>query len=306
MSSLRLAVEQYREKQADKSRAPQCKSHGTRTCAEHLHWLVGPDYEQIVEEDVHLEVGVLTHDNARFDPHSDPVVHAAPGLKSLDYERPKKHWFHHCSRCGLSFLRGSAGNAVHTHPSHLASVAGHGLRSVAVFVDAQHRDGLAQWTAFFGQRSPYNVVGRTAAIPANRVELHAVAECLSQVMTQVVEARRASVRKHMVANSVAFALSAQRFTLLVFSPLKAALMLCPNEEEQVLEYNGSSDPPTFSYSAHTQPWVTSRRMDPGFNRELERVTETLQRLSQQGVDVKFAYVHNNGPYKPEWDVLAGR
>jgi hypothetical protein len=219
VNGLRTAITRQREKRADNARVPQCARHGTRTCPEHLNWVIGDDMEKLFNEDARFAVDVLAHDDARFDAHSDAMFHAMPG-RSFAYERPRIHWFHYCTSCKLSFLKGPAGHAVRTHPSHLATNNGYGGRAVAVFVDGEYADGLAQWTVYYGPRSPYNLVARTAAVTAGQVELHAVADCLSRVLTQVADARSVSVHDELVTNSIAFAAAAQRFTLIMFSPLR--------------------------------------------------------------------------------------
>jgi hypothetical protein len=81
-------------------------------------------------------------------------------------------------------------------------------------------------------------------------------------------------------------------------------MLCKNEKNEVLTYNVGGSPPAFIYPSDTMEWVKFRMENDDFRKELVKVEELLQKLSMQGIDVKFAYTPDNGPYKPKWEVLS--
>ncbi|KAI1848076.1 hypothetical protein JX265_013884 [Neoarthrinium moseri] len=313
-SGTRTLYERRKEKEADARRVPPCPRHETPRCAQDLHWVAGADFAvpQPQREDG-LAVQALAYDKLRFDPDSDSLIGAAEE-RGFRYREPRNHWFHYCNTCKLAFLKGSAGKAVATHPGHLAEAdagQGFGTRAVAVYVDATpgYGDG-PKWSIYFGPKSPYNEQSSPAGILPVQVELRAIWTCLTQVQNRVVTAQQERVRAKLKTNSADFALAAQRFSLLVFTPLKSALALCADEADRVLEHvQQDSETPgpaeaAFAYPEQTPDWVAARRASAEWREEKARVELAVVQLAAVGVQVRFYYTPVEGEYAPEWKALA--
>ncbi|KAK9788116.1 hypothetical protein SCARD494_10125 [Seiridium cardinale] len=296
---------------------PHCPVHGSQYCAEHLYWIVGTDPAIRHGTDAALAVDVLTSDNARFDYRSDQLRHLDKVERSFNYVDPQSHWFVYCRQCGLTFLKGSAGDSIKTHPSHLSSSSGFGERAITAWVDGCYIEGTAVWTSFFGPNSPYNVNCKSPAVRRDELEFYALSACLNSVRDDIWNARRETVKgvmypKHdprkVKVNSQAFELSAQRFTLVVFSPIKSFLALCSDEDGQVLELHQKAGVFRYMVDAVVENdqnhWLKKRRESDFWTKEMGRAQDSICALAEIGVQVLFCYTPREGEFRTEWTPMA--
>jgi hypothetical protein len=312
-SYMKRAYNNKQEQMESKKKLPPCKSHNTVACAEHLHWYVGSDKDIMHESGTGVAVPVLAQDEARFEMSSDAMIQ--PGgeeqlPRSFAYEEPKRHWFYYCKSCRLIYLKGSAGNAVSTHPGHLcAATSGtfkYGARAVAVHVDGtyDHETGLARWSVYFGPDSPENKVrsSRSLGLDGGKAaEMRALRDALDAVSTSVVASRRDCLSGGKVkSNCGAFVDAACRFTLVVFSPLKAAMTLCADECGRVLEFSDAAS--GFFYPDEQQRWLSDRLGNSAWLEEKKGAERAIEHLAMEGVQVKFAFTPVQD-YSEKWKLF---
>ncbi|KAH8195198.1 hypothetical protein TruAng_010641 [Truncatella angustata] len=304
--------QRWQDKREEQARLPLCKNHNRRGCAEHLHWYVGKDANVMHDrENAVLAVAPLKYDAARFDYDSDLMVQPGtmPLPRTFNYAEPKHHWFHYCKSCQLMYLVGNAGDAIKTHPAHIANlgIGEFGERAIAMYVDARHDLLDAQWSIYFGPESAENTVKSSRGIERGTVDMRALRDALEKVSTAVVRNhtdRLLGGRNNGVtvvkSNSEAFLAAACRFTLLLFTPLKAVLTLCANELGEVLCYDSVKG--TFHYPEYTMDWVLNR-MNPTWLEEKRCAERAIRQLAAEGVQVKFAYMPMEDKYTEKWPVM---
>lgn len=309
-SYAKTAYQNKKDVKEDQKRMPQCKVHKTTACAEHLHWYLGQDLDIVHDSGADMSVSPLIHDHARFEYHSDPFVQ--PGGVSLPrnfiVEEPERHWFQSCKSCKLVFLKGSAGSAVTTHPGHLgATTSGtfkFGMRAIAVYVDSiyDHDAQTAEWSVYFGPESPENKVRSSRSVEPKAMDMRAIRDALEAVSTIVVQNRRVSLRGKVKSNSEAFIEAACRFTLVIFSPLKATMTLCADEQNRVLEWDEKIN--ALYYPDRPSRWVRERFNNAAWMEEKRGAERAIGQLAQEGIQVQFAYTPDQLKYSEKWRLFA--
>lgn len=293
----------------EQKRVPPCKVHKTTACAEHLYWYLGQDPDIIHDSGADIKVPALVHDAARFEYYSDPLIQ--PGGTSLPrnflYEEPKRHWFHVCKNCKLVFLKGSAGSAVTTHPGHLGATPSatfrFGARAIAVYVDSIYDRSTekGEWSVYFGPESAENKVRSSRSIDAKAMDMRAIRDALETVSTSVVQGRRACLHGKVKSNSEAFMEAACRFTLVIFSPLKATMTLCADEQNRVLEWDEKVG--ALYYPDKASRWVRERFSNAAWMEEKQGAERAIRQLALEGIQVQFSFTPQPN-YSEKWGLFA--
>ncbi|KAF7527682.1 hypothetical protein G7054_g10410 [Neopestalotiopsis clavispora] len=258
------------------------------------------DKDIMHESGTGVAVPVLAHDEARFEMSSDAMIQ--PGgeeqlPRSFAYEEPKRHWFYYCKSCRLIYLKGSAGNARHLQVRRAR-------RRVHVDGTYDHETRLARWSVYFGPDSPENKVrsSRSLGVDGGKAaEMRALRDALDAVSTSVVASRRDCLGGGKVkSNCGAFVDAACRFTLVVFSPLKAAMTLCADECGRVLEFSDAAS--GFFYPDEQQQWVSDRLGNSAWLEEKKGAERAIEHLAKEGVQVKFAFTPVQD-YSEKWKLF---
>ncbi|KAI0148897.1 hypothetical protein BJ166DRAFT_595886 [Pestalotiopsis sp. NC0098] len=309
-SYAKTAYQHKRDMKEDQKRVPPCKVHNTTACAEHLYWYIGQDVEVVHDKGADVRVPQLLHDDARFEHYSDRMIQ--PGgeflARNFVYEEPKRHWFNFCKSCKLVFLKGSAGNAITTHPGHLGATTSasfkFGARAIAVYVDSiyDHEKEMAEWSVYFGPDSPENKVRSSRSIEPKTADMRAIRDALEAVSTSVVQSRRDSLRGKIKSNSEAFLEAACRFNLIIFSPLKATMTLCADQQDRVLQWDEKYS--SFYYPEKVPRWVRDRYSNAAWMEEKRRAERAIGHLAQEGIQVQFAYTPDQLEYSEKWRLFA--
>lgn len=284
-----------------------CRSHDKEVCIScmchiDIHGKTSKDGSKIdlthkVDEPPKIEIKPAFGDEAKFDPAHDLQVRSkinaeAPTQTNAPayFTTPSRRWFSYCSKCGVTYLAGTAGPpAAADHPSHAATEFG--KRSICVYVDAgASEDGqgtlVGDSSVFFGPKSKYNALTKDAydLNHERSIQISALRRAMRRTLT-IMDQRKSLVEKEAMSNSHKFLwVSCTQFRLLIFSRMEAV--------NSRLDWNRD---------ARGQD-----QFDPQIEADLLNIDEDVTSLASQGIEVRFFSLPAFHSYEPEYELFYDR
>jgi hypothetical protein len=311
----------------------RCEKHQKMFCAVCCHCVVDHprghsgasiDVSVKIDRPPRVEVGPLFGTEAGFDMHNDHQLKIKWGATfGGELDEPSelaretrgppcevsagRNHFRYCSRCGVSYLIGTAGqHDAEQHPAHLATSHANNIeRSIVVYVNCrmvrQDEPGRCegQYSVFWGYGSKFNEQQVYWDFDDEReakaqLEFHACRRALFMAAPDIMARRERKVNKVAYTNSEKFLWDLTKFRLLVVTP---------TDVPDAIQKIGA----TLFWDADKGCYydkISKEEFSTSWSWSLKKLEKEIKLLATKGIEVKWSHVGQPGEaYRPEWGPL---